>query len=330
MPHHQLTLSEREIIACLFYRGQGVPEIARHLGRHRTTVQRELRRNRDVSGDYLPAVAHQQAYDRRSSIRSGQRKIVGNERLFSYLRNHLGEEYWSPDVLAGRLRREYPDDPSMRVCTQTIYTWIRCDQAAGGRLYRSLAYGRKGYRKRGSGKELRGQIRNRVGIEERPAIVDKLGRRGDWESDTIVGKAHKGAIASHVERRSKFTVLALLPDMCADTFNAGSIEAFRRHQRWHTLPLHTLTTDNGKEFAGHEELAERLKVKVYFAHPYSPWERGRNENMNRMVRQWFPKGTDFRSLHELDVQSVEYSLNNRPRKSLGYRTPAEVLLNLKI
>lgn len=330
MPQCQLTLREREIIAFRHHSGESVENIARHLKRHRTTIQRELRRNQDSSGDYLPASAHQQAYDRRSSVRSGHSKIVENTELRSYLRDHLREKYWSPDILAGCLRRDHRDNPSMRICTQTIYNWIRRDQRHGGTLHRCLSHGHRGYRKRGSGKDLRGCIRNRIGIEERPGIVDELSRFGDWESDTIEGKAHKGYIASHVERISKYVVLALLSDKRADTFNSGTLKAFRRHQRQHDLPLHTLTADNGKEFAGHELLAEQLKVDVYFAHPYSPWERGRNENMNRMVRQWFPKGLDFRSIHEADVQSVEQLLNNRPRKSLGYRTPKEVLLNLKI
>lgn len=329
MPRGQLTLREREMIACQHHRGVSVPEIARQLGRHRTTISRELKRNRDSAGEYFPTSAHQQAFERRSSIRAGHSRICENEALKTYLEAHLRGEYWSPDVLSGRLRREFRDDPSMRVSTQTIYSWIRHDQDNGGTLHLCLNHGRRGYRKRGSRKDFRGTIRNRTGIEERPEIVDTLGRPGDWESDTIHGKGHKGAIASHVERRSKYTVLALLPDLRAETFSTLSIAAFQRHGKQQALPLHTLTADNGGEFARHEWLAERLGVTVYFAHPYSSWERARNENMNRMVRQWFPKGLDFRSLHDLDVQSVERSLNNRPRKSLGYRTPSEVLFNTK-
>jgi len=329
VPHHQLTLREREIIARSHYQGRSSREIARDLGRSHSTIVRELGRNRAISGDYLPATAHQQTFERRSLIRHGACKVVENRDLHRYVVDHLREEGWSPDVLAGRLCRKYPHDPSMRVSTATVYSFIRCDQVAGGSLHRYLSYGRKGYRKRGSGKDSRGQIRNRVGIEERPSIVDRLGRFGDWESDTIVGKGHKGGIASHVERRSKYTVLAWLPDLTSDTYTRCTLAAFQRHQRFWKLPLRTLTSDNGKEFAGHEELAQRLGVTFYFAHPYSPWERGRNENMNRMVRQWFPKRLDFRSLYDLDVQSVERMLNNRPRKSLGYRTPTEVLLRLK-
>jgi transposase, IS30 family len=329
MPRAQLTIHEREIIASRYHQGLTPGEIASLLGRHRTTVVRELGRNRTGSGDYLPVEAHQMTFDRRSSNRRGFRKIVSNSEVSSYLLDHLQNEHWSPDILAGRLRLEFSTTPSNHVSTQTIYTWIRSDQGRGGVLYRYLNYGRRGYRKRGSGKQ-RGIIRNRTGIEERPEIVDKLGRWGDWESDTIVGRGHRGAIASHVERRSKYTILALLPDMASKTFNTKSVAAFQRHQKRQSLPLHTLTTDNGKEFAGHEWLAERLKVKIYFAQPYSPWERGRNENMNRMVRQWFPKGLDFTSIYDLDVQSVERSLNNRPRKSLGYRTPTEALFNLNI
>jgi len=133
-----------------------------------------------------------------------------------------------------------------------------------------------------------------------------------------------------VERKSKYTVLALLPERQAKTFNKKSLQAFRRPQKRYELPLFTMTTDNGKEFADHEQLSEYLDVDIYFAHPYSSWERGRNENLNRMVRYWFPKGLDFRCLLDYEVQIVEDKLNNRPRKSLGYRTPKEVLVNLKI
>ena len=329
MPQGQLKLFEREIIACQHYRGVSAAGIAAQLCRHRTTVERELKRNRDPSGEYLPVTAHQQAIGRRSAIRSGYGKIAGNTALSSYVVNHLRWDYWSPDVISGRLRLDFRGDASMRVCTQTVYRFIRQDQALGGTLHLCLAHGRKGYRKRGTRKDF-GGIKDRIGIEKRPAIVDSLGRFGDWESDTIVGKGHRGGIASHCERRSHYLVLTLLPDLCADTFTTRSIEAFRRHQKGHKLPLHTITTDNGKEFARHKRLARRLDVTVYFAHPYSPWERARNENSNRMVRQWFPKGLDFRSIYEVDVQSVERSLNNRPRKSLGYRTPTEVLLRLRI
>ena len=128
-----------------------------------------------------------------------------------------------------------------------------------------------------------------------------------------------------MERKSKYTVLALMSDKRAKTFNRKTLQTFRRHQKRHDLPMFTMTTDNGKEFAGHEQLAEYLDVDIYFAHPYSSWERGRNENLNRMVRYWFPKGLDFRELLDYEVQIVEDKLNDRPRKLLGYRTPKEVL-----
>lgn len=326
MPQGQLTLHEREMIACWHHRGESVTAIARRLDRHHATISRELRRNRSPSGEYLPASAHQRAFARRSSIRRGRDKICDNKELRSHLEHDLREHYWSPDIIAGRLRRDHPDDPSLHVSTAAIYRWIRRDQYRGGTLHCCLAYGKRGYRRRGSRNGYRGKIPNRVGIDERPAVVDELGRFGDWESDTIHGKGHRGAIATHVERRSKYTVLALLPDLCADSFSALSRNAFRRHQAVRALPLHTLTADNGNEFANHEALARWLGAPIYFAHPYRSCERARNENMNRMVRQWFPKGLDFRSLHDVDVQSVERRLNQRPRKSLGYRTPAETLL----
>ncbi len=325
MPQIKLTLKEREIIAQYVYLGKKTEEIAEFLGRHRTTIERELKRNKSDDGEYFPVEAHRMSFYRKSAVHSGRKKIQENRALNDKICELLREEYWSPDIISGRLHQFYPDDQNMWISTQSIYNLIRSDQAQGGMLYKYLNYGKKGYHKRNESKGVRGQIPDRVMIDERPDVVNKLERFGDWESDTIVGKAHKGFIASHVERKSKYTLLAKLSDKRSDTFNKASIKAFRRVQKKISLPLHTLTTDNGKEFSGHKFLAEMLNVDVYFAHPFCSWERGRNENMNRMVRQWFPKGTDFRTICEDDVLRVEYLLNNRPRKSLGYRTPTEVL-----
>jgi len=162
----------------------------------------------------------------------------------------------------------------------------------------------------------------RVGIEHRPAEVDRKDRLGDWESDTVAGSGSRACLATHVERVSKYTVLAWLPDATAGRFNAGTLRAFARHG---ALPCETMTTDNGKEFPRFCELERKLGLDVYFARPYHAWERGLNENTNGLLRQFFPKGLDLRLVTYPYVRHVEELLNNRPRKSLGYRTPNDVL-----
>lgn len=207
---------------------------------------------------------------------------------------------------------------------ELIYQHIWRDKQKGGSLYKHLRNRGKKYNKRANKSAGRGLIPNRVGIEERPAIVDKKIRVGDFELDTIVGAHHKGAIMSAVDRRTKKTYLGLLDRVTAyETASSiiNQLSSIGEH-------VHTLTSDNGKEFAQHEKIARKLKASFYFANPYHAWERGLNENTNRLVRQYFPKGTDFTKITHEQVKYVEYLLNNRPRKSLNFNTPDEVFYQL--
>jgi IS30 family transposase len=244
--------------------------------------------------------------------------------LAAYVREKLAQ-YWSPQQVAGRLKRDFPDDPAMRVSHQTLYDWIAVQKAQGGPWHTFLRQARRRRRKRYGTRENRGRIVGRVGIEDRPPEVAAKVRPGDWDSDTIAGTGSPACLASHVERVSQYTVLAPLSDGKAASLNAGTIRAFRRHGN---LPLLTTTADNGKEFAAHAQLAAALGLRVYFAQPYHSWERGLNENTNGLVRQFFPKGLDLGQVRGQDVRRVERLLNTRPRKTLGYRTPLEVLSDI--
>lgn len=318
MHGRHLTLSDREVLAQRHARGEHPGVIARELGCHVRSIYRELNRN-PTNGHYYPARAQAMADQRRrASKRPWKLEEPG---LRQYVQEKLAQ-YWSPQQISGRLEIDYPDRPEMRISPQGIYEWIWRQKASGGSWHAYLRQSHRKRRKRYGSRQNRGRIVDRVGIEQRPAQVQAKSRLGDWESDTIAGSSSSACLASHVERVSRYTVLAKLPDAKAKSLNAGTVRAFARHGN---LPRHTTTTDNGKEFAAHRELSGKLGWSVYFANPYHAWERGLNENTNGLVRQFFPKGLDLTCLSGQDVRRVEQLLNHRPRKSLNYRTPAEVM-----
>jgi len=321
MPWTHLTLGRREVLAQRTCRGEHPNRIASAVGCHRGTVYREWRRN-GQDGEYFPARAQAAADARRRSSKASWK--MDHPPLAAYVQDKLAQ-YWSPQQIAGRLERDFPDEAAMRISHQALYDWIAAQKAQGGVWHTFLRQARRRRRKRYGTRENRGRIAGRVGIEERPPEVAARDRPGHWESDTIAGSGSPACLASHVERVSQYTVLAKLPDGKAASLNAGTIRAFRRHG---PLPLATTTADNGKEFAGHAQLTDRLGLRVYFARPYHSWERGLNENTNGLVRQFFPKGLDLRRVRRQDVRRVERLLNTRPRKTLGYRTPREVLSEL--
>ncbi|HUC20472.1 MAG TPA: IS30 family transposase [Candidatus Polarisedimenticolaceae bacterium] len=222
---------------------------------------------------------------------------------------------WSPEQIAGRLKLE--KQPT--VSHECIYLYIYAEKRRGGTLHQHLRSQKK-QRKRYNGYIRRGQIPNRTSIDKRPKIVASKRRFGDWELDTIVGARHKGGILSAVERKSKLTRLRKLATKAAAEMKDNAIELLAPL----AAKVHTITVDNGKEFCDHELIAAGLQARVYFAHPYASWERGLNENTNGLVRQYFPKKYEFARISDQDLQQVEDLLNNRPRKTLGYRTPNEV------
>jgi IS30 family transposase len=309
-----LTVEEREVIAHMHRAGKTQTQIADRLGRHKSTVSRELRRNRSPNG-YWAAAAQRKA-DQRRSRRPWVAKMERPE-VRRYVQERLRQR-WSPDQIAGRSRNDFPHDRRRQISHQTIYTWINTEEAAGKHWQRFL---RRRGRKRPEW-EKRGRIPASTRIEGRPAVVDRRQRYGDWEGDTIVGAHRRGGAVTLVERKSGYVLLGKVPDLQAATVREA---AAGRYQSTPAALRKTLTLDNGKEFAEHEQLAEEAGLKIYFAKPYSAWQRGTNENTNGLIRQFFPKGSDLANIPEHRFTNVQNLLNDRPRKRLGYRTPNEVL-----
>jgi transposase, IS30 family len=309
MNYRQLARQQRYQINILKRAGHNQTFIAKLIGCHKSTISRELRRNRGQKG-YRHHQADGLAYDRQCEAYRSRISWQTWQQV-----EQLLLQDWSPEQISGRLK--LAKQPS--VSHEWIYLYIYADKRRGGTLHQHLRSQKK-QRKRYSGYIRRGQIPNRTSIDKRPKIVARKGRFGDWEADTIVGARHQGGILSVVERKSKLTRLRKLATKAAAEMKDQSIALL--------APLasrvHTITVDNGKEFCEHELIATGLQARVYFAHPYASWERGLNENTNGLVRQYFPKKYEFARITAKDLQQVEDLLNNRPRKTLGYRTPNEV------
>ena len=310
--YHHLTPELRCQIVALKDSGKSNHAIAKQLKRAPSTISRELRRN-SVQSVYDAGKAGQMAAERRSAA-SGQPRKMTAER-WGEVETKLALQ-WSPEQISGRLRLE----GEFTVSHEWIYRRVWADKEAGGKLFHHLRHRGKKRNSRAKGQAGRGCIPGRVDISERPGIVEEKSRIGDWEGDTIVGARHQGAVLSLVDRASRFTLLALLGGRTAGETG----EAIRRCLEPYKDFVHTITTDNGKEFAAHKAVAKALKASFFFAQPYHSWERGLNEHTNGLVRQYFPKATDFRKLDPAELERVETLLNNRPRKALDYRTPAEV------
>jgi len=311
--YRHLTYEERCQIFALIQSGHSQAAIARQIGVNRSTISRELDRNSGKRG-YRFKQAQEKASRRRKTASLLPRKMKPD--LVSLIDEKVTQEQWSPDQISGWLRKQ----GIASISHERIYQHIWANKKNGGNLYVQLRHSGKKYNKRKGKTSGRGLIPNRVDIDRRPAIVARKCRIGDWEADTIIGAGHKGAILSHVDRKSNYTKLAKLPDKSS----AAVVRACARVLRPIADRIKTITYDNGKEFAAHAEIAASLGARCYFAKPHHSWERGLNEHTNGLVRQYFPKGTDFTTLTHADVQWVEDKLNSRPRKILGYRTPREV------
>jgi len=321
MGYKHLNIDERESILKMFSEQKNITHIAELLGRNKGTISRELSRNRSSTGEYKPHLA-QRYYNKRRAESKHPYRLEQNGKLRQYIRKKL-KQYWSPEQIAGRLKRDHKID----ISPVTIYSWIKREKSEGGRLYKFLRQSNRKRRKRYGSQEKRGQIPDRRLIDQRPKVVNERKRIGDWESDTVVGKGRGSYIASHVERKSRYIVIAKMKDKSTKSMNLAIRCAFRK------IPadkLKTMTFDNGKEFAGFKELEKLLGMRSYFANAYHSWERGTNENTNGLLRQFFPKGTDFHQVSHLLLYKVAELLNNRPRKCLNYRTPAEVFWRRKI
>ena len=316
MNYTHLTREERYQIHALRSQGIGIAAIAAQLGRHRSTVDRELVRN-SVQQGYDPAKAHTQARARLSG--------PGNVRTIAQEVWTMSERYLrldlSPQQVSARLRLECRPSPSK----ESLYLRVYADYAAGGDLVQHLRCQKARKKRYGSGRERRGTLRNCVRIDQRPKVVDKRSRIADWEGDTVIGCGHQGVLVTLVERKSRYTLAAPLPRRTSALVGQAMIDLLRPHKE----RCKTITLDNGKEFADHEFIAKCLQAKVYFAHPYCSWERGLNENHNGLLRQYFPKDMSLAGVQQSQVDAAVYALNHRPRKCLGWRTPHEVFYGLE-
>lgn len=313
----QLSMEERETISQMFAAGFLRKEIAARLGRARSTIGRELKRNGESDGRYWAVAAQRKTAERRRK-RPLIRKLQRSE-VQAVVRSRLVRG-WSPDLIAGRLKVTRPGDPRFHLSPQTIYDSIRQDPA---REHWESFLPRGGKPKK-SGRA--GRIPRQVLIDGRPEAANRRERLGDFEIDTVVSRGKRSGIVTIVDRKSRYTLAAKLKDRTARR-TRRKIEQLLK-----PLPAYkrqTATFDNGKEFAEHEALARNLGLSAFFAHPYASWERGTIENTNGLLRRTYPKGTDFAEVSHYDLAQTVESLNDRPRKSLNYRTPSEVFFGIE-
>ncbi|MCA1765280.1 MAG: IS30 family transposase [Desulfobulbaceae bacterium] len=318
MSYSHLTEQERYVISHLRSTFT-IREIARRLNRHHSTISRELKRAKSRHPYTVYWYDWAQRLAREKACKPRHLRRLSNSRLVKYVETKLRKQ-WSPEEISNRLKSDYPDDDSMRVSPETIYHWIYHEATGAGDLYHNLRRGHKKRRRQkryGKGYRFAG----RKCITQRPEVVNERQRFGDWEGDTIEGKKSSGYIATVVERESRYLLATKLENKMAATLTARGTKSFRSIPR---KMRKTLTVDNGSEFADFKEFERKTGLDIYFAKPYSPWQRGANENTNGLLRQYFPKGTDFKKVTEEDVIKAVKRLNNRPRKCLGYRTPCEI------
>ena len=311
MTYHQITPEERYAIAGFRLGRLTAAAIGRQLGRHRSTIGRELHRNRSRDGAYRPVLAQRQAQNRSHCAHRHWRFTLADLTLVV---TRL-QGWWSPEQIAGRLRR----DGQLSISHETIYRYIWADQQAGGFLYTYLRSGPHRRRKRYGTTERRGQLRGKRPIGSRPAIVERRGRIGDWEMDTVLGSADGACVVTLVERKTGFLALGPVAARTTAATNQRTIALLRRQRR----PVHTLTADNGTEFHGYRAIEAGTGATVYFATPHHAWERGTNENTNGLLRQYLPKRQSLAKLTQVACHAIARHLTNRPRKRLGSQTPEE-------
>lgn len=305
-----LTEGQRYTIECLLSAGYSREAIAETIGVHKSTVGREIRRNRDGrSGVYNSQLAHRKSIARKKTKTHAIKFIAEVQQMVEVL---IREEF-SPEQIVGHCKNE--GIPC--VSHERIYQHIWEDKKKGGDLHEHLRRQGRKYRKRGSSKDSRGVIPNKTNIKHRPAVVEKKSRFGDLEIDTIIGKNHKQAIVTINDRAAGVLWMKRIERRTAELVYKATVALLAPYAPL----LKTITSDNGKEFAQFEKIAADLNIDFYFANPYHSWERGANENLNGLVRQYIPKKTDFSTLTDQFITDIETKLNQRPRKRFGFITP---------
>jgi IS30 family transposase len=311
----QFTSEQRYKLEVLCQQKISKIEIAKYFGKHISSVYRELNRNCDGRNkEYKGALAIHKCTKRHIEKHKNQ---CFTPEIKTHIQ-HLIEKDFSPEQIVG-----YSKEVGIPcVSHQTIYDYIYEDKKQKGSLYTHLRSKAKPYRKRGAAKDKRGKITDQVNISERPKEVEERKEVGDLEADLIIGKDHKGALVTINDRATGMLFMKKIESKDSEVVKNAIIDLLKE---WKPQ-IRTITTDNGKEFAKHKIIAAKLDVDYYFANPYSSWERGSNENLNGLVRQYFPKGSDFSLITPERVQEVVEILNNRPRKRYGFKTPNEVYL----
>jgi IS30 family transposase len=314
--YSQLTEGERNQFYALRQAKISMVGIASQLGRSRTTLYNELNRNKGRRG-YRPRQAQRFAEQRREDK---VQPLKMRPEVIAYIESKL-QLQWAPEQIAGTMKSD-PDRPRLSVSPETIYRYVGDDKRAGGTLYTHLRHGLKKRRRRRGGKDLRGKIRNRVDIDQRPAVVETRERLGDWEADLVGGTGASGYLVTLVERASRRLLIGFTRTKTASEVTREILRMLKDQV------VETITFDNGKEFAGHERIAEKLGCQCYFAKPYHSWERGLNENTNGLIRQYFPKKMSFAKITTDQIARVQHRLNTRPRKCLGFKPPDRVYFSL--
>ena len=307
--YKQLTRDQRYTIKALLQESYSQIYIAKRIGVHRSTVCREVKRNKQVKEPYYAGIADNLARKRKKVCRKPVKLTDSVQRiLIPYIKDD-----WSPEQIAGRLKIT----GELMISHETIYKFISQDKTNGGQLYKHLR-GKHKYRKK-YGSYSRFKQRHKKSISSRPKAADNRERVGDWEIDTVVSKKSKDVLVTIVDRKTRFTLMR----KCRNRTTREVMEASRLCFVNNKAIVHTITADNGLEFSGFKKLENWFNLDFFFAHPYSSWERGTNENTNGLIRQYFPKGASFKRVWSTDVKRVQDKLNNRPRKTLGFKTPKE-------
>ena len=313
--YNQLTAEQRYQIEALYRTNHSNSFIAGYLGVHKSTISRELKRNKTKTGRYNAFFAEELTKEKKERF-SKHRRF--NDSMNRFIKEKLINEQWSPEQIKG-----YCDQHHIQMVShERIYQFIRHDKSIGGQLYTHLRTGHKKRRKKYGKSSIKQTIKGRIFIDQRPEQINNRTRYGDWEIDTIIGKGRTGAILTVVERKSQFTLMAKLPGKNAKDTAKAMIQLLAPYK---SMVL-SITSDNGTEFAEHKLIAKKLNADFYFAHPYSSWERGLSEYTNKLIRQYIPKKTDFKTINNQYINQITLKLNRRPRKKLDYNTPIKHLL----
>lgn len=314
--YHHLTIEQRENLLVCVNQGKNNAEIAAEIHCSESTVSREIRRNSAGRQEYS-AIKAQRAYEKRRK-NSVRKPILADPKAVQTVSNLL-EMAWSPEQISNRLKYEHNQ---LKISTSTIYRAL--DKGLLDEKLRKMLRIKGRVRHGGRKKSKCGHLDIEYSIHDRPKSADKRKTIGHWESDTVRGSKWTGCIATHVERKSQYSVLCKIPNRTAEVFTQATIQAFQKIPKG---KCKSFCVDHGKEFSDYRKIQIELNCKVYFADPHAPWQRGTNENFNGLLRQFFPKRTSFAEVTQKDVEAVMELLNRRPRKSLRWKTPEEVFFH---